>query len=73
MKVKLMAAKVVLEVFPLGWFSELSLKRLGGASLPRRTSQNSPGDNHIFLSSEQEESLVLCVLVQLPPLRFQKS
>lgn len=40
------------------WLVEWGLRRLVGASLPHRTSQNSPGDNHIFLSSELEESLL---------------
>lgn len=60
-------------VFPLGGWSDLSWSRSVGASLPHKTSQNSLEDNHIFLSSALEGSLLWCVLVQLPPLRFQKS
>lgn len=73
LKVKLVTIKVVLGVFPFSWLSKSGLSRLVWASLPHRKSQNSLGDNHIFLSSELEESLLWCVLVQLPPLRFQKS
>ena len=58
MKVKPIALKVVLGVFPFSWLSKSGLSRLVGASLPHRTSQNSLGDNHIFLSSELEESLL---------------